>query len=377
VLGIYVHFPYCRKHCPYCDFAVHARKEIPHQRYADAVARELAEAAPSYSGRTVGTLYFGGGTPSLWTAVGSVIDRVRREFPCDFREVTLEADPLDLVPERLTHWRALGIDRLSIGAQTFDETALVRIGRLHRPADVVQGVRAARNAGFANLSIDLMFGLPGQNLAMLDRDLDQLLQLSAEHVSLYGLTLEERTPFFRLHQAGQLAVPSSDEQADFFERICARLRGAGYEHYEISNFARPGYRAVHNRLYWTFGEVLGLGASAHSHRRVGEVSERFSNVRSVDDYFAHLGRESLHASPRASYEQRGPEECARDALWLGLRQLDGIERAAFRARFGRDPAEGEAVEKLVRLGLVEVTEERLRMTDKGVLLGDEVALTFV
>jgi oxygen-independent coproporphyrinogen-3 oxidase len=388
-LGVYIHFPYCRKKCPYCDFAVAVRREIPHERYAAAVRRELRARARDFAGRRLVSIYFGGGTPGLWQAscVGEVIAAVREAFAAPHElEITVEADP-DLLPgDHLVALGAAGVNRLSLGVQSLAPRHLVTLGRLHGPAEPPQAVARARAAGFANLSLDLMFGLPTQTMEELERDLGGLLALGPEHLSIYGLTIEDRTPFGALHRQGQLTLPDTDLQAEMYQRIGARAAAAGFLHYEISSYARPGFAAVHNTLYWSGGEWLGLGSAAHSFRYLPDGGgERRANVRSVDAYLTRC--EALDAGSGAeaeglvaSREHLDADTLGREAMWLGLRRLsEGVDRAAYVARHGADPTLRFAAQmtRLHAAGLVEVSPERIRLTPRGVLLADEVGAYFI
>lgn len=386
--GVYIHFPYCSKRCSYCDFAIAVRRRIPHQRYADAVLRELSARAPLYDGRTLFTVYLGGGTPGLWdpACVERVLAGVRGAFggaaPV---EVTLEANPGDLAPGALSRLRTAGVDRLSLGVQTFARRQLDVLGRAHGPEEAARAVAEARAAGFDNLSLDLIFALPGQTLGDLDLDLARLIDLGAEHLSLYGLTVEERTPFGALSRAGLLPRGGDEVEAEMFERVERRLRAAGYDHYEISNYARPGRRAVHNGLYWTGGEWLGLGSSAHSFRRLPDGGgERFATWKQVDRYFAAVSRIAPHLGPDdplvASHERLTADDLAREAIWLGFRLLDrGVDRAAFAARFGADPVARFPAEfaRLAAEGLVRLEADRALLSPRGVLVADAVAARFL
>jgi oxygen-independent coproporphyrinogen-3 oxidase len=384
-LGVYVHFPYCTRRCPYCDFAIHVRRTIPHERYADAVLRELSARAPLYEGRDLVSVYFGGGTPGLWqpASVARVLAGVCAAFHATPREVTLEANPGDLAPGALHELRAAGVDRLSLGVQTFGRRHLVVLGRTHGPDDAGRAVAEARAAGFTNLSLDLIFALPDQTLGDLDHDLARLCELAPEHLSIYSLTVEERTPFGALSRARALPLPGAAVEAEMFERIDARLTASGFEHYEISSYARPGRRAIHNSLYWSGGEWLGLGSSAHSFRRLADGSaERFSSLRSVDRYFAAsaAARPGPSDPLLAAYERLPADALAREALWLGLRLLDrGIDRSAYAARFGFDPLARFHAEfaRLVDDGLVAIDGDRLRLTPRGALFADEVGARFL
>jgi oxygen-independent coproporphyrinogen-3 oxidase len=386
VFGVYIHFPYCRKRCPYCDFATHARERIPHQAYADAVLRELEVRAPLFAGRRAVSIYFGGGTPGLWEPeqMARVLAAVKAAFAAlPEAEITLEANPGELPYEQLCALREAGITRLSLGVQSLEARHLVALGRLHGSEEPKQAVANARRAGFDNLSLDLMFGLMGQTLDELDRDLDGLLALQPEHLSIYNLTVEERTPFGAMKREGTLVLPDAGVCADMFERVRERMEQAGFEHYEVSNYARPGRRAVHNTLYWNGGEYLGLGSSAHSYRRAEGAGERFATVRSVDDWFERvprIGGVPLAEDPAiVGYEQLDADALEREAMWLGLRLIDGIARGTHRERHGQDPAERHAaeLERLAREGLVEVSSDRVRLTRRGVLFADEVGARFI
>jgi len=390
--GVYIHFPYCRKRCPYCDFATHARERIPHERYARAVVDELRARAPLYPGRRLRSIYFGGGTPGLWRVdcLAEVLTEIRRTFATDDAvggepEITVECNPGELPDEQLGALRAAGVNRLSLGVQSLEPRHLVTLGRLHGADEPRDAVRRARAAGFDNLSLDLMFGLPSQTLAELDRDLDGLLALAPEHLSIYNLTVEERTPFGAMQRQGTLLLPDAGLVAEMYELVDTRARAAGYEHYEISNFARPGRRAVHNTLYWAGGEYLGLGSSAHSHRLLPDGrGERFATVRSVDDYLRVVERAgstpALADDPAlAMHEELTADALEREGMWLGLRLLDGVARADHAARHGADPAARHAAElaRLTDEGLVELTPDLIRLTRRGVLFADEVGARFL
>jgi coproporphyrinogen III oxidase-like Fe-S oxidoreductase len=264
------------------------------------------------------------------------------------------------------------VTRLSLGVQSLEPKHLVQLGRTHGRGEAERAVAEARAAGFTRLSIDLMFGLPSQTLTELEADLAGVLAMEPDHVSVYNLTVEDRTAFGGLLRAGLLAVPDSGVCAEMYERIDARLAGAGLQHYEISSWARPGRHAVHNTLYWTGGEYLGLGCSAHSFRRLpGGGGERFSVARSVDEW--------LRAPSVVMKETLDAAALEKEAVWLGLRLLDGLDRAAHARLHGVDAAavHADEVARLVKEGLVELTPERLRLTARGVLFADEVGSRFV
>lgn len=403
--GVYIHFPYCLQHCPYCDFAVAVRKQLPHERYLRAIRAELASKAALFADRAAVSIYLGGGTPSLWRpdCIAAAIAAVTDAFPpppgCT-PEITLECDPAGVPADTLRALRQAGVNRLSIGAQSLQSRHLVQLGRQHAPADVQAVVARARAAGFANLSLDLMIGLVDQQRGELDDDLQQVLALRPEHVSLYQLTIEPGTALAAAVRRGQCTAPTDEQQADAYDRVRAVL-DPSYEHYEISSFARRvssdqpevDYRARHNRLYWTMGEYLGLGVSAHSFRRLpGGGGERFANQRGVESYLGLWAAASAPppALPKdandaaaapglALHEHRDPAALSREGLWLGLRALTGLSRQEFFATHGYDPLvrDGAQIAALVERGLLAVEGDLLRLTRRGALFADEVGAVFL
>lgn len=394
--GVYIHFPYCTARCPYCDFAVAVRKEIRHDRYLDAILAELVAKAALYRERRAVSLYFGGGTPSLWRpdCVATARDRVLAAFPPPdgvVPEVTLECDPAELTPQKLVEFSAAGVNRLSIGAQSFSRRHLRVLGRRHVPEQIAEAVEAARAAGFANLSIDLMIGLLSQKPRELEADLEALVALAPEHVSLYQLTVEPRTRLGADVRRGLVSGPDSDAQAAAYERVCDVLAQRGYAHYEISSFARAKngdattLRSRHNALYWTGGEYLGLGMGAHSFRRQNAGGERFANARGLDDYLALWSGTPPHFTLRdgapglSLYELLSPAALRKEAVWLSLRRVDGLSRAGFLREYGVDPEieYAAAVAAMSARGWLVSTGDTLRLSKSGLLFADEVGAAFL
>jgi oxygen-independent coproporphyrinogen-3 oxidase len=382
-LGVYVHFPFCSLRCPYCDFAVDTRAAdvVPHDAYADAVIAELAARRAWFDGAgPLVSIYFGGGTPGLWRpdALGRVIAAARAAFgdpPADALEITVEANPGEVDAARLTALRAVGVNRLSLGAQAFDDALLRALGRNHDAAAIPAAVRAAREAGIASLSLDLIFGVPGQTRDGWRRALDAAIALGPEHVSAYALTIERGTAFGALDRAGKLPRPDDEAVAALFEDAGVALAAAGLPRYEVSSYARPGHRARHNSLYWAGAPYLGLGASASSFRPLADgTGFRFTNPRATDTYLKAAKAGAGVIAPRL-VERRERDDLENEGLWLGLRTTDGVDRAAHRARHGRDPLEGRAedVEACVRSGWLRIDEARLSLTPRGFLFADEVA----
>ncbi len=366
--GVYIHFPWCRKRCPYCDFAIAIAPldEIPHRPYADAVLEELDMRADDYAGRDLVSIYFGGGTPGLWepACLDDMIQAVRSRFdagPGAALEITLEVNPTDCAPPRLEAWMAAGVNRLSIGVQSFDADELKLLGRDHRFGDGARAVRDARAAGFQRLSVDVILGTPASGAGYGMDAVRRVADLAPEHLSVYELTIEERTPFGAAHRRGDLQPLDNDALADLYLAAHRELVGRGYEHYEISSYARPGCRAIHNSLYWHGGEYLGLGNGAASFRRVGAGGERATNLRSVVAYLRAAPGDRVHELDRSDATERATE-----ALWLAMRTADGADERELAARPG-------LIDGLLADGLAERRDGRIRPTIRGFLQADAIA----
>jgi len=395
--GVYVHFPYCRQRCAYCDFAVAVRPQIPHQEYLQALRHELSKKAGLFAGRRAVSVYFGGGTPSLWepSCLAEALREIQSTFPAPAGvtpEVTLECDPGGVSVDQLRAWRDGGVSRLSIGAQSFAAHHLAALRRQHGPKDILDLYEQARQVGFSRISLDLLIGMIGQTAAELAEDLRQLLILLPEHVSLYQLTVEPHTALSVYIRRGKTSAPCPEQQAEAFQTVRRVLAQAGYRHYEISNFARalPGdsdHRAVHNRLYWTHGEYLGLGVSAHSFRCFPDGSgERFANQRGPSAYLrtwrtpASTPFHPSAAEPSLSlYEPRAKESLWRESLWLKLRELDGVRWSDFVRLHQVDPRQlcAKVISDLTQRGLVDVDPDGLRLSEQGVLFADDVGAAFL
>jgi oxygen-independent coproporphyrinogen-3 oxidase len=359
--GVYVHVPWCRRRCPYCAFYVEVDRGADQVAFVEAVLREhdRRRAAFEALGAPV-TLFFGGGTPSRLDPrlVGRIVDAIGLAAGA---EVSLEANPEDLDPDRLSGLLAAGVTRLSIGMQTLDPTFARLLNRAGTVRDATDAIGRVAAAGFPSFSVDLMFALPGQTLADLDAELDRLLELGVPHVALYGLTFEEGTPFRRARDAGRMTETDDDTWRAMYDRIAERLRGAGMRRYEISNYARPGHESRHNRLYWTDRPYLGLGPSAHGYAPDG------ARWHDVADLGAYLTRDD----PTAEHELPSPLQAARDRLISGLRAAEGLPVDDLVRRGVRlQPAARDA---LVAAGLLVPDPDRLILTDSGVAVADAVA----
>jgi len=387
--SIYVHIPFCRAKCAYCDFNSYARQERLIPEYVEALLREAAFWAETGAVGRVDTLYFGGGTPSLLPAEAAerLVAGLRRRFViADDAEISFEANPESASPDRLRALRRTGVNRLSLGVQSFDDEELRLLGRIHDVAMAEEAFRAARTAGFDAVNLDLIFGLPGQTLEAWQRSLEKAVELAPEHLSLYALTLEEGTPLARRIAKGDCAEPDADAQAEMYEWSCERLAGAGYEQYEISNWAKSGHQCQHNLTYWRCETYLGLGAGAHSY--LGDW--RFANARSPRRYVSAVERLSTArgldwmAGPAklpqvASEERLDAATALADALILGLRLNDGVSPTSLGRRFGVDVGERyrDEIAYLTDVGLLQSVDGRMRLTARGRLLGNEVFQRFL
>ncbi len=353
--SIYVHLPYCLRRCAYCDFNAYAAARLPESDYLGAVLAEVAFHAQqqAWEGRKVSSLFFGGGTPSLFSAasISELIDTFDRLFGLEAgAEVSLEANPGTLEgggEEKLREFRVAGVNRLSIGCQSFNPRHLSTLGRIHSASDARNAVAASRRAGFSNLSCDLIFAIPGQSLSEWQQDLSELADLAPEHVSAYNLSYEEGTALSRLEQRRSITAVAEEAELDMWITARETFAAAGFEHYEISNFARPGYRCRHNSAYWTWGDYLGLGAGAHgflagpghqddngdNHSAGSSLKPRwgmrFKNIDRPEDYMsAKRGGWCEHS------EVLDRTVAIEEYLMTGLRMIQGIDESDFRRRFG-------------------------------------------
>jgi oxygen-independent coproporphyrinogen-3 oxidase len=374
--GVYIHIPFCRSRCSYCDFATGTYDGPLAERYVAAVAREITSFAAHEQASEVDTIYFGGGTPSLLAPaqVERLLRAVRERFTvASDAEVTMEMNPGTVTPRALIELRRLGINRASFGAQTFDDRELRRLGRVHTAADVRQTIKDLREAGFRNVSFDLIAGLPAQTLAAWSRNLDEALRLRPEHLSLYLLEVHEGTPLAEQIRRGQQPQPDDDAAAGMFQLMLERTAAAGYEHYEISNFCLPGYESRHNTKYWTSDAVYGFGCAAHSFN--GE-RRRWANERDAARYTSLMEE---GASPVVESINLEEHEAQAEAVFLGLRLMRGLSLSQHRATFGRDLKTEYAADlsRLIEAGLISIQDERLKLTPHGALLSNEVFAAFV
>ncbi|MBI2894221.1 MAG: radical SAM family heme chaperone HemW [Deltaproteobacteria bacterium] len=366
MIGVYIHFPWCLRKCPYCDFTSYATRQddVPHEAFAGAVIRELERRllAGDWTGSKL-TVFVGGGTPSLWRpeALGRVLARLRELG--ELVEVTVECNPSSLDADGATRLAAAGVGRLSVGVQSLEARHLAFLGRLHDGPGALGALVAARAAAL-RVSADLIAGMPGQTPAELERDIDAVVEAGVEHLSVYTLTIEPGTPFGDLQRRRLLAAPSDDHLADLYEAARAALASRGFEHYEVSNWGR---HCLHNRVYWEGGQYLGLGPGAFGFHRTTGGGVRYRNTLDPARY--------LSPSPPDDWrENLSAADLVNEGVLLGLRLREGIDLAALGARHGLDAIapRARAVERLCREGLLEREGTRLRIPEERWLLADRV-----
>jgi len=379
--SLYLHIPYCAAKCPYCDFNVHVVTKIPEREYYAALLKELKfySQTDSWRGRELGSIFFGGGTPSMFSpqTIGAVIEGAASLFPFAVDiEITLEANPEDR--RNFSGYRSGGINRLSLGVQSFQAHLLKFLGRLHSADETRQALTTIDQVGFENFSMDLIYAVPGQSLGDLRADLAEALDFSPPHLSAYNLTIEEGTPFHRRFKAGKIHPLPEEEEIAMAELIEETLSRAGLERYEISNYAKPAYRSRHNSMYWQGGDYLGIGAGAHSFLRCeenGVSSRRWRAEKNPTRYMERVQREGTAV---AESESLNRTKAAAEFMFMGLRMTEGVSVEDFFHLFGQKPAEiYTEIGRLTEEGLMAQENGRLRLTRRGLMIADEIFTSFV
>jgi putative oxygen-independent coproporphyrinogen III oxidase len=369
--GVYVHWPFCAAKCPYCDFNSHVRRDVDEGRWRRALVAEIGRVAAEVPGRRVGSVFFGGGTPSLMPpeTVAAVLEAVERGWGlAEGAEVTLEANPTSVEAGRFSGYRAAGVNRLSLGVQALDDDDLRRLGRLHSAAEALAALDLAR-AVFPRVSFDLIYARQGQSVEAWEAELGRALALGVDHLSLYQLTIEAGTRFGELHARGGLrGLPGADLAGDMYEATQALCGAAGLEAYEVSNYARPGAEGRHNLVYWRYGDYAGVGPGAHG--RLSSSGERVAveTHRAPEAWLRAVETRGTGESGRV--ELSGAEQ-ASEMLMMGLRLREGVSLGRYEGLNGA-PLAPDSVGALERLGLVRVCGDRLLATDRGRLVLDGV-----
>lgn len=377
-LGLYVHIPFCVKKCNYCDFLSAPADDNTKKHYAAALCKEIRSYKHVTKEYELATIYLGGGTPSVLdvSRTEEILKTIRETFCVEGNaEVTMEVNPGTVTLEKLKKYRELGINRLSIGVQSANPAELKLLGRIHSFEDAKNTVAWAREAGFDNLSLDLMSALPGQSLAGYKENLEAILSLQPEHISSYSLIIEEDTPFYELYAEGmekETELPEEETDRAMYAYTKARLQEAGYERYEISNYAKPGYESRHNSSYWTGREYIGAGLGA---------SSLFTNARyhNETDLLTYIKEAEAGKDIRREVERLTEAELMEEFMILGLRRMCGVSRREFLKRFGKplETVYGPALQKLKRQELITVEDDTISLTELGIDVSNQVFVEFV
>ena len=373
-LGLYLHLPFCPARCPYCDFNAKTYDHGEARRLLAGLAVHLERLAPNAQGRRLSTVYLGGGTPAMLpaAALASLLSQIKDEVGLEPEaEVSMEANPGALSTIKLAHLRQAGFNRLSLGAQSFNSELLTTMGRRHTPYNTYRSVKAARSAGFTNLNLDLIYGLPGQSVDMAAADLVAALELEPDHLSLYELTLSPQTPFGRRYRPGEPPLPNDERLVEMEQNAKALLEDAGLMRYEVSNYAKPGFECRHNQATWQGGDYLALGPGAHGHL----AGVRWAYVADPNEYcrMVDQGEEPLAMREELSGEQR-----ALEIILLGLRTVRGVELNSLAELRGADPRRIYAgpLAELRRRGWGSMAKGRIFPTESGLNMADAAAALF-
>ena len=366
----YVHIPFCTQICYYCDFSKVFIKNQPVDSYLEHLLQEFH----SYDIQKLRTLYIGGGTPTALSAsqLEVLLEGLTKNLDLSvLEELTIEANPGDLDADKIAILQNSAVNRVSLGVQTFDDKMLKKIGRSHTEKDIYENIDRLKLAGFDNISIDLIYALPGQTMEQVKENVAKAISLDIPHMSLYSLILENHTVFMNRMRRGKLPLPKEELEAEMFEYIIAELERAGFEHYEISNFSKSGFESRHNLMYWDNAEYYGIGAGASGY--VDGV--RYKNHGPIRHYLKAVEE----GSARINEEHLSQREQMEEEMFLGLRKKSGVSMARFEEKFGRSFQElyGDTVKDLIQQGLMQVEGDRVRMTKRGLFLGDTVAERFI
>jgi len=364
--GLYIHIPFCKRKCLYCDFCSFSGSENLMMDYSMSLAKEICDIGEC----KIKTIFIGGGTPTYlsceaWEIIGKSVKNLNKSRELEF---TVEGNPGTLSYEKLKFLKSLGVNRLSIGLQAVQNDLLKRLGRIHTYEEFLEGYNMARAMGFKNINVDLMFGLPNQSLDDWKDTLNTIVKLNPEHISAYSLIIEEGTEFYQSFNEGRLLLPSEDEERDMYRFTLDYLKSKGYEHYEISNFSKPGKESRHNLLYWDLDEYIGCGAGAHSY----VDGKRYSNENSIDKY---INRAVNHADIHLNTLHDTMEEF----MFMGLRKIEGISINKFNKKFKSNIFEvyGDVINKYLKTGLMSRDGDKIKLTDRGIEISNSVMCEFM
>jgi len=373
--GLYIHIPFCKSKCLYCDFNSYAGREMLIEPYFNALMKEIEIYAGSLEGCLIKTVFIGGGTPSFVDAsyISDLLNACRRNFNLQKdAEISIEANPGTLSRKKLELYMKAGINRLSIGLQAWQNKILKSIGRIHTIEEFLTNFRQARDEGFKNINIDLIFGLPGQTMTDWKETVDGVAGLNPEHVSCYSLKIEEGTPFGEMLERGEISQAEDELDREMYYYVKEKLTNKGMKHYEISNFAYPGFECKHNLIYWKAEEYIGIGAGSHSYIN----GERYNNVYDICSYIKEVKNDRI---PLENIERIDMQDRLSEFVILGLRLTEGISTLEFREKFGCDISDvyGRQLTELTERGLIEQSGSNIMLTSKGLDLANQVFVEFV
>ena len=374
-LGLYIHIPFCEKKCFYCDFTSFPDKTSEVSQYIEYLLKELSLYKAKLKGKyIISSIFIGGGTPSSISEdyIKQILDYIFNNFNTRVDiEVSIEVNPGSVTIEKLKKYKDSGINRVSIGLQSLNDNLLKSLGRIHNAVDFYDSFKMIKDVGFENINIDLMFALPDQSLKDLMLTLEEVVNLDVKHISLYSLIIEEGTVFYKLYEVGKLNIPSEDLDREMYHKSVEYLKSKGYEHYEISNFSKKGYKCKQNINYWIVNPYLGVGINSHSNLE----NKRFSNVSDFKNYYSKIDRAEF---PIYDIEDININMEIKEYIILGLRLIDGINKADFKKRFNEDIDQlyKEQILKNIENGLLSSTETHIKLTENGLDLCNQVELDF-
>ena len=372
-MGIYVHIPFCKKKCDYCDFISFSNKNSKMKEYIEAVLKEIELQKIK---KQITTIYIGGGTPSYIDSkyIKEILSEICKKNVADNAEITIEVNPGTVTLEKLKDYKMAGINRLSIGLQTTNDELLKQIGRIHNTEQFLETYKMAREVEFKNINVDLMLGLPNQRIKDLKDSLEKIIQLQPEHISVYSLIVEEGTPIANKIESGELELPEEELERNMYWYVKNTLELNGYKHYEISNFAKKGFESKHNMNCWNQEEYIGIGIAAHSYRDI----TRYSNTENMSEYIKNVQSNKLERN-RIIHEIQKEDDTKKEYMLLGLRKIEGISIKKFKEKFGDNPIYlyRNELKKLSDENLINIDEDNIRLTNKGIDLANLVWEEFV
>ena len=372
-IGIYVHIPFCKQKCYYCDFVSYCNKDDKIEPYIKTLIKEIEMQNIKSN---INTIYIGGGTPSYIDSkyITEIMDKIKKKNVIENVEITIEVNPGTATRGKLEDYKNSGINRLSIGLQTANNKLLKQIGRIHNYEEFLETYMIAREVGFNNINVDLIIGLPNQRIQDLKNSLDEVIKLLPEHISVYSLIIEDGTPIKTQIENGKLQLPDEETERNMYWYVKNTLELNGYKHYEISNFAKNGYESKHNMNCWNQDEYIGFGISAHSYRNI----TRYSNTDNINEYIRNIKSDSPEKN-RIIHEVQKLEDTEKEFMLLGLRKIDGVSISEFKDRFGDNPIYlyRNKLKKLSDENLIKVDENNIKLTNKGIDLANIVWEEFV